>query len=51
MVYGATNANARIVLRAVFDAWVQIRDADDALLLTKVLRQRRRPRACRTRPA
>lgn len=37
-VFGAENADARIVLTAVADAWVEIRDAQDALLLTRVLR-------------
>ncbi len=36
-VYGAENAAARIVLRALLDSWVQIRDAEDNLLLTRVL--------------
>ena len=36
-VYGAENAVARIVLRALLDSWVQIRDAEDSLLLTRVL--------------
>ena len=37
-VYGESNAGARIVLHAVQDSWVQIRDRQDALLLTRVLR-------------
>ncbi len=37
-VYGSSNAGARIVLHAVEDSWVQIRDRQDALLLTRVLR-------------
>ncbi len=37
-VYGESNENARIVLRAVQDSWVQVRDRQDALLLTRVLR-------------
>lgn len=37
-VYGADNADARIVLRARQDSWVQVRDADDGLLITRVLR-------------
>ncbi len=36
-VFGAENVSARIVLRAVFDSWVQVRDAEDSLLLTRVL--------------
>lgn len=36
-VYGAENGSARIVLRAVLDSWVQVRDAEQALLLTRVL--------------
>jgi cytoskeletal protein RodZ len=38
-VYGADNVEARIVLRARQDSWVQVRDAQDSLLLTRVLRQ------------
>ena len=38
-VLGAENGNSRIVVRAVFDSYVLIRDADDKLLLTKVLRR------------
>ncbi len=37
-VYGSDNQNARIVLRAKYDSWVQVRDGQDALLLTRVLR-------------
>jgi len=37
-VYGESNRGARIVLRAVQDSWVQVRDRQDALLLTRVLR-------------
>ena len=37
-VYGASNEDARIVLRAIQDSWVQVRDGQDALLLTRVLR-------------
>ncbi len=37
-VYGSENASARVVVRAVFDSYVLIRDANDNLLLTKVLR-------------
>lgn len=36
--YGAVNEGARIVLKAVSDSWVQVRDAENALLFTKVLR-------------
>jgi cytoskeleton protein RodZ len=36
--YGQNDANTRIVLRAVEDSWVQVRDHQDALLLTRVLR-------------
>ena len=32
------NEGARIVLKAVSDSWVQVRDAENALLFTKVLR-------------
>ncbi len=37
-VYGDSDLGARIVLRAVQDSWVQVRDRQDALLLTRVLR-------------
>jgi cytoskeletal protein RodZ len=37
-VYGESNLGTRIVLRAVADSWVQVRDRQDALLLTRVLR-------------
>ena len=37
-VYGESNAGTRIVLHAVQDSWVQIRDRQNALLLTRVLR-------------
>lgn len=37
-VYGADNDDARIVLRARQDSWVQVRDSDDGLLITRVLR-------------
>lgn len=37
-VYGGDNADARIVLRANQDAWVQVRDREGTLLLTRVLR-------------
>lgn len=37
-VYGQGNANARIVLHAIADSWVEVRDkASDELLLTRVL--------------
>jgi cytoskeleton protein RodZ len=37
-VYGESTESTRIVLRALQDSWVQIRDRQDALLLTRVLR-------------
>jgi cytoskeletal protein RodZ len=37
-VYGESTEGARIVLRALQDSWVQVRDRHDALLLTRVLR-------------
>ena len=37
-VFGASNADARVVLSATSDSWVQVRDADGELLLTQVLR-------------
>lgn len=36
--YGGSNEPSRIVLRALQDSWVQVRDSRDALLLTRVLR-------------
>lgn len=38
-VYGEGNTDARIILRATQDAWVQVRDGSDELLLTRVLRE------------
>ena len=38
-VFGAENEATRIVLRATQDSWVQIRDGNDDLLLTRVLRR------------
>lgn len=38
-IYGENNADARIVLRAREDSWVQVRDGQDSLLLTRVLRR------------
>ncbi len=37
-VYGEENGDARIVLKATQDAWVQVRDRQGNLLLTRVLR-------------
>ncbi|MFQ5974333.1 MAG: DUF4115 domain-containing protein, partial [Alphaproteobacteria bacterium] len=37
-VYGLANQDARIVLRAVADSWVQVRDRDQNVLLTRMLR-------------
>ncbi len=37
-VFGASNADARVVLSATSDSWVQVRDAEGELLLTQVLR-------------
>jgi len=37
-VYGEGNEGVRIVLHALQDSWVQVRDNRDALLLTRVLR-------------
>ncbi len=36
--YGAENTDARIVIRATDDSWVQVRDREGKLLLTRVLR-------------
>ncbi|MEM7169693.1 MAG: RodZ domain-containing protein [Pseudomonadota bacterium] len=37
-IYGETNTDSRIVLRALQDSWVQVRDPNGVLLLTRVLR-------------
>ncbi len=37
-IYGEANVDARIVLRATDDSWVQVRDADQNVLLTRILR-------------
>jgi len=37
-IYGVGNSNARIILRATQDSWVQVRDDEDSLLLTRLLR-------------
>jgi len=37
-VFGVTNGPARIVLRATSDTWIQIRDASDALVFTRLMR-------------
>ena len=37
-IFGASNADARVVLAATSDSWVQVRDAEGELLLTQVLR-------------
>ncbi len=37
-VYGAGNADARIVIRAATDSWVQVEDANENILLSRVLK-------------
>ena len=37
-VYGQANRDARIVLTATSDSWVQVRDGDQSVLLTRMLR-------------
>ncbi|HWK47122.1 MAG TPA: RodZ domain-containing protein [Stellaceae bacterium] len=37
-VYGSAGESSRIVIRAVADSWVQVRDSDQSLLLTRVLK-------------
>ena len=37
-IFGETNSDARIILRATQDCWIQVKDGDGALLLTRVLR-------------
>ena len=36
--FGNASDGGRVVVRATMDSWVQIRDADDKLLLTRILR-------------
>ena len=38
-VYGEENFDARIVLRAREDSWVQVRDRSNAVILTRILRR------------
>jgi cytoskeleton protein RodZ len=38
-VFGQTEGNVRIVLRATADAWIQVRDEKGTLVATRVLRQ------------
>lgn len=37
-VYGEGNIDSRIMLRAVGDSWVQVRAADETLLMTRIMR-------------
>jgi len=37
-VFGKSNTNARIVIRANADSWVQVRDNEGELILTRMLR-------------
>lgn len=37
-IYGATTNNARVIVRATADSWVQVQGADNELLLTRILR-------------
>jgi cytoskeleton protein RodZ len=38
-VYGVTNGPVRIIIKAAADSWVQIRDADQAVISMRVLKQ------------
>ena len=38
VVYGVEDADVRIVILATSDSWVEIKDVDDTLLLTRVMR-------------
>lgn len=38
VVYGAANLDSRIAIEALSDSWVEVKDAEDELLLTRVLR-------------
>ncbi len=37
-VYGSENVDARIIIEATSDSWVEIKDAEEELLLTRVMR-------------
>jgi cytoskeleton protein RodZ len=37
-IYGAVNSDARIVVNALANTWVQVRDADENVVLTQMLR-------------
>ncbi len=37
-IYGSENTDARVIVRATQDSWVQVRDGEDSLLLTRLLR-------------
>src|SRR3546814_18347900 len=45
-IYGEENTDARIVLRASQDAWVQVRDREGNLLLTRRSEERRVGNEC-----
>ncbi len=38
-VYGVTNGPVRIIIKAAADSWVQVRDADQAVISMRVLKQ------------
>ena len=38
-VYGVTNGPVRIIIKAMADSWVQVRDADQAVISMRVLKQ------------
>jgi cytoskeletal protein RodZ len=38
-VYGVTNGPVRIIIKATADSWVQVRDADQAVISMRVLKQ------------
>lgn len=39
VVYGADNPDARVVITALEDAWIEVTDADGAILFSRVLRK------------
>ena len=38
-VYGKAGEGSRIIIRAIVDSWVEVRDGEGELLLTQVLRE------------
>ena len=38
-VYGKASEGSRIIIRAIVDSWVEVRDGEGELLLTRILRE------------